>query len=171
MAGMDRPQIINRTLFARISAEAQASPRRRKNYNFHGSDTDASHRLLNAMEPDSYIQPHRHLDANKDESIIVLSGRFGIVFFDQAGNVTEVVTLSSGGEAVGVNIPHGEFHSLVALESGSLFFEAKAGPYQALTLEEKASWAPAEGESGAVAYLAKMKALCQESAHSFRDRL
>ncbi len=164
MAGMDRPQIINRTLFARISAEAQASPRRRKNYNFHGSDMDASHRLLNAMEPDSYIQPHRHLDANKDETIIALSGRIGIVFFDQAGNVTEVVTLSPGGEAAGVNIPHGEFHSLVALEPGSLFFEAKAGPYLALTLAEKAPWAPAEGEPGAAAYLARLKALFKEPA-------
>jgi len=159
---MDRPQIINRKLFARISAEGQASPRRRKNYNFHGSEADASHRLLNAMEPDSYIQPHRHLDVNKDETIIALSGRFGIVFFDQVGNVTEAVTLSPGGEAAGVNIPHGAFHSLVALEPGGLFFEAKGGPYQALTIAEKASWAPAEGEPGAAAYLAKLKGLFTE---------
>lgn len=162
MTAMDRPQMINRKLFARISAEAQASPRRRKNYNLHGSEADASHRLLNAMEPDSYIQPHRHLDVNKDETIIALSGRIGVVFFDQLGNMTEVVTLSPGGEAAGVNIPHGEFHSLVALEPGSLFFEAKAGPYLALTPAEKALWAPAEGESGAADYLARLKILFQE---------
>lgn len=156
---MDSPQIINRILLDRASVEAKASPRRRKNYNFHAFETDASHRLLNAMEPDSYIQPHRHLDASKDESIIALAGRFGMVFFDEAGNVTEAVTLSPNGDAAGVNIPHGVFHSVVALEPGSVFFEAKAGPYQALKPEEKSTWAPAEGEPGAAAYLEFLKAL------------
>lgn len=156
---MNSPQIINRALLGRVTAEAKASPRRRKNFNFHLSETDASHRLLNAMEPDSYIQPHRHLDASKDEAIIAISGRFGMVFFDESGNVTEVVNLAPGGEAAGVNIPHGVFHSVVALEPDSVFFEAKAGPYQALKPEEKASWAPAEGEPGAAGYLARMKKL------------
>lgn len=48
---MRTPQIINRTLFQRISSEAKAAPRRRKNFNFHTADSDASHRLLNAMVP------------------------------------------------------------------------------------------------------------------------
>lgn len=156
---MNNPQIINRELFDRVSAEAQASPRRRKNLNFHAAEADASHRLLNALEPDSYIPPHRHLEADKDESIIALSGRFGVVFFDQEGNVTGTATLVPGGEAVGVNIPHGVFHSVVALEPGSVFFEAKAGPYRALEPAEKSSWAPAEGGSGAAAYLEFLKAL------------
>lgn len=156
---MDSPQIIDRRMFDRVSAEAKASLRRRKNYNFHASETDASHRLLNAMEPDSYIQPHRHLDATKDESIIALAGRFGMVFFDEAGNVTEAVMFSPNGDAAGVNIPHGVFHSVLALEPGSVFFEAKAGPYQALKPEEKSTWAPAEGEPEAAGYLARLKQL------------
>lgn len=156
---MGSPQIINRRLLDRVTAEAISSPRRRKNYNFHTSETDASHRLLNAMEPDSYIQPHRHLDASKDESIIAIAGRFGMVFFDEAGNVTETVTISPNGDAAGVNIPHGMFHSVVALEPGSVFFEAKAGPYQALAPEEKSTWAPAEGEPEVVGYLARLKKL------------
>ena len=158
---MDSPQIINRALLGQVAEEAKASPRRRKNYNFHSFETDASHRLLNAMEPDSYIQPHRHLDATKDESIIAISGRFGMVFFDESGNVTGTTSLIPGGETVGVNIPHGAFHSVVALEPGSVFFEAKAGPYQALKPEERATWAPAEGEPDAAAYLGKLKMLFQ----------
>lgn len=150
---MKIPQIINRELFDRVSSEALAAPRRRKNFNFHATETDASHRLLNAMEPDSYIPPHCHQDASKDESIIALTGRFGVIFFDLEGKVTGTVTLAPGGEAVGVNIPHGVFHSLVALEPGSIFFEAKAGPYKALEAAEKAPWAPAEGEPDAAAYL------------------
>lgn len=156
---MNNPQIINRELFARISSQAQAAPRRRKNFNFHAAEADACHRLLNAVEPDSYIPPHCHLDASKDESIIALSGKLGVVFFDSEGNVTGTASLAPGGEAVGVNIPHGAFHSLVALEPGSLFFEAKAGPYRALAPAEKAPWAPAEGEPDAVAYLEFLRAM------------
>lgn len=150
---MNNPQIINRELFGRVSSAAQAAPRRRKNFNFHAAEADASHRLLNAMEPDSYIPPHCHLDASKDESIIALAGLFGVVFFDHEGNVTGTAILAPGGETVGVNIPHGVFHSVVAMEPGSIFFEAKAGPYKALEPAEKASWAPTEGGPGATAYL------------------
>ena len=156
---MNIPQIINRELFDRVSSEAQAASRRRKNFNFHAAEADASHRLLNAMEPDSYIPPHCHLDASKDESIIALAGRFGVVFFDREGNVTGTTSLAPGGEAVGVNIPHGVFHSLVALEPGSIFFEAKAGPYKALEAAEKASWAPAEDEPEATDYLNFLRAM------------
>lgn len=159
MVHMKPPQMINRALLDRVAAEAQDLPRRRKNFNFHGAEADASHRLLNAMEPDSYIRPHRHLEESKDESIIALSGRFGMVFFDQSGNVTGTASLIPGGETVGVNIPHGVFHSVVALEPGSVFFEAKAGPYRVLEAAEKAIWAPAEGEPEAAAYLEFLKAL------------
>jgi hypothetical protein len=58
-----------------------------------------------------------------------------------------------------VNIPHGMYHTLVALEPGSVFFEAKAGPYAPLTSQEKAPWAPAEGELSASTYLADLKRL------------
>ena len=156
---MNIPQIINRELFGRVSSEARASSRRRKNFNFHVAEADVSHRLLNAMEPDSYIPPHCHRDASKDESIIALAGRFGVIFFDRDGNVTGTASLAPGGEAVGVNIPHGVFHSLVALEPGSIFFEAKAGPYKALESAEKAPWAPAEGEPDATAYLNFLRAM------------
>ena len=152
-------QIITNELMDEVSASAKNSPRRRKNYNFHNSDTDSSHRLLNAMEPDSYIPPHCHKDASKDETIVVLRGKFGIVFFDASGKVTKTAELTTAGEAVGVNIPHGEFHTLVALESGSVFLESKAGPYQALCSEEKVQWAPQEGDSAASAYLSQLKSL------------
>ena len=58
-----------------------------------------------------------------------------------------------------MNIPHGMYHTLVALEPGSVFFEAKAGPYVPLTSQEKAPWAPAEGEPRASSYLADLKRL------------
>jgi cupin fold WbuC family metalloprotein len=132
---------------------------RRKNLNFHETETDASHRLLNAVEPGSYIPPHRHQDPNKDESIVMVRGRLGAVFFDEAGRVVEQGVLEAGGKQPMINVPHGTFHTVLALAPGTVFFEAKAGPYLPLTATERASWAPQEGDPDAQGYLARLTAL------------
>lgn len=137
---------LDRALLDAVVAEAQRSPRRRMNRNFHPYDDHPAHRLLNAIEPDSYVRPHRHLDPLKDETILCVKGRLGCILFDDSGAVQETCVLAPDGERFGVDIAHGQFHSLVALEPGSVMFEAKAGPYRALTKAEFASWAPADGE-------------------------
>ncbi len=152
-------RIINQALLDAVSNEAKTSPRRRKNRNFHAQEADAAHRLLNAIEPDSYIAPHRHLDPHKDESVIVLRGRLGAVFFDDLGGVTESIVLEPDGAAVGINVPHGVYHTVLALASGTVFFEAKAGPFLPLSVQEKAPWAPLEGEAAAVDYGRRLRAL------------
>jgi cupin fold WbuC family metalloprotein len=156
---MNQIQIINRRLLDEVVSEAKTAPRRRKNYNFHVSDSALCHRLLNAIEPDSYIHPHCHQEASKDETLVIVRGRIGLVLFDERGNVSQKVLLAPWGEAVGVNIPHGVFHTLVALDSGSVFFEAKAGPYVPVAALEKAAWAPAEGDPQAAFYLAQLQRL------------
>lgn len=156
---MNTFQIIDRDFLDRVSSQAKASPRRRRNHNFHASESDTCNRLLNAIEPDSYIQPHCHHEAAKDETLIIVRGRLGVIFFDERGAVIATAVLTPVGESVGVNIPHGMYHTLVAIEPGSVFFEAKAGPYAPLTSQEKAPWAPAEGEPYASSYLVEMKRL------------
>lgn len=151
--------IINQALLDEVSAEARAAGRLRKNRNFHPADDFPAHRLLNAIEPGSYVPPHRHLDKLKDETMVALRGRIGIVYFDSDGQVTETVVLSPDGDAVGIDITHGTYHSVLGLTPGSVFLEAKAGPYAPLLPEEKAAWAPVEGEVTAAAYLARLQAL------------
>ena len=151
--------LIDDALVDAVCAEAAASPRRRKNRNFHPRDDHPGHRLLNALMADSYIPPHRHLDPNKDETYVVLRGRLGLVEFDDAGAVMRTLKVGAGGAAIGVDVAHGTWHTAVALEDETVFLEAKAGPYLPLTAEEKAPWAPAENSPEAAAYLAKMKVL------------
>lgn len=152
-------KLIDAALLDAVSAEAKASPRLRKNRNFHPADDHPGHRLLNAIEPGSYIQPHRHLDPLKDETMVVLRGCLGLVIFDDAGQVRRGVILGPGGAALGVDIPHGAWHTVLALEPNTVFLEAKAGPYLPLTEEEKSSWAPAEGAPEVAAYLAWLEGL------------
>ncbi|MGA7827431.1 MAG: WbuC family cupin fold metalloprotein [Geobacteraceae bacterium] len=150
-------RLIRQEILDEVTREAKAASRQRKNHNFHQCDESLCHRLLNAMEPDSYITPHCHLDPEKDEMILVLRGRLGVVFFDDEGTVMQTELLSPAGDVLGVNIPHGEFHTFVSLESGTVFFESKAGPYRPLTAEERAPWAPGEGSDEAAAYLAEIR--------------
>jgi cupin fold WbuC family metalloprotein len=154
--------LIDAALLDEVSAEARAAPRGRKNRNFHPRDDYPGHRLLNAIEPGSYIAPHRHLDPAKDETMVVLRGALGLVVFNDAGHV--VRTEKVGGSdtpngLVGIDIPHGTWHTVFALEPGTVFLEAKSGPYLALTDAERAPWAPAENAAEAPAYLAGLRRL------------
>ena len=152
-------QIVDRELLDAISAAARTAPRLRKNHNLHQSDTSACHRLLNGIEPGSYIRPHRHLDPEKDESFILLRGSLGVLTFDAEGKVTGSVLLSVKEERVVADVPHGVYHSALALESGTIFFEAKAGPYLPLSAGEKADFAPEEGSPEVASYLERLAAL------------
>jgi len=153
---MAEPLTIDGTLLDRVTAEARLSPRRRRNFNFHASEADPCNRLLNAVEPGSYIRPHRHLDPSKDETLVLLRGRLGAVFFDDGGAVVRTLDLAPG---AGVHAPHGSFHTFLSLAPGTVFFETKAGPYLPLRPEELAPWAPAEGDPAAADYLAGLEAL------------
>jgi len=135
---------ITRSLLEALSGEARATPRLRKNRNFHAMD-EPVHRLLNALEPGTYVRPHRHLDPDKAEAAIVVAGAIGVLLFDGEGAVLESRLLTPGGADVGVQMPAGVWHTFVAMEPGSVFFEAKAGPYAPPTPEETAAWSPAEG--------------------------
>lgn len=153
------PVLIDAALLDATTAAARATPRARRHHNFHHADADACHRLLNAIEPGSYVPPHRHLDAQKDETFVVLRGRFGVVLFDDAGDVVRTEVLAAGADPVGLTVPHGTWHTLLALEPGSVFLEAKAGPYSPLADKERAPWAPAEGDPAAPDYLATLARL------------
>ncbi|HZV80767.1 MAG TPA: WbuC family cupin fold metalloprotein [Geobacteraceae bacterium] len=152
-------KIINKQLLDDLTVAAQDGPRLRKNWNIHPDDAFPAHRLLNAMEPASYIRPHRHLDPLKDETFMIVRGRLGVIVFADDGAVTEAVLLDAGGEILGVDIPSGCFHTAVSLDEGTIFFEAKAGPYLPLAEEEKAPWAPEDASPMAAAYLDSLKNL------------
>ncbi len=152
-------RFIDAALLAAVSADARSRQRLRANFNFHPADDFPAHRLLNAIEPGSWLPPHRHLDPAKDESIIVVAGALGVVIFDDAGVVVTSRQLSPGGDCCGVDIPHGTWHTVVALVTGTVIFEAKSGPYQPLLAEELAPWAPAEGAPGVADYALSLRQL------------
>jgi cupin fold WbuC family metalloprotein len=157
---MAKIRILDSAFLDRLAAEAAAAPRRRKNSNLHAANDYPCHRLFNALQPDTYIQPHRHSAPSKDETVVLLRGQLGLVEFDELGKVVAAVTIRPG---MTVDIPHGTFHGWCCLEKDSVFFEAKAGPYVPLEPSEIATFAPPEGDPRAPAYLASLKSLFPSS--------
>ncbi|MCD6090895.1 MAG: WbuC family cupin fold metalloprotein, partial [Bacteroidales bacterium] len=66
---------INEAFISVVSQKAKESPRKRINFNFHKEDTATLQRMLNAMEPGTYIRPHKHENPDKVEAFFALRGR------------------------------------------------------------------------------------------------
>lgn len=125
------------------SEAAANSARLRAHRNFHPDLSDPVQRLSIAMEPGTYVRPHRH--PHTFELLIPLSGRFVVLNFDESGTVTRRVVL--GEESMALEMEPGTWHAVLSLDKGGMIFEVKHGAYQPVAPEDYAAWAPAEGEA------------------------
>lgn len=119
-------QLINQSLLDAIIDQAKSSPRLRMNYNLHIDLNDKCQRLLNALEPGTVMPIHHHKVA---EVYILLQGRLRVMSYNDDGKEIESVILDSHEGNYGIQIPPNTWHSLEVLESGSVIFEVKEGPY------------------------------------------
>ena len=124
--------VINQALLDKLTEQAKASPRLRMNMDLRNSSEDQSQRMLNAIEPGSLLPIHRHQKTS--ETVVCLRGRLVWEFYDELERIcTEVIELSPNGEVVALNVPAGQWHTVRALESGSVILEMKNGAYEPLT--------------------------------------
>ncbi len=117
-----------------LTEQAKASPRLRMNRDLRNSAEDQSRRMLNAIEPGSPLPIHRHTKSS--ETVVCLRGHLREVFYNDAGEVTEVIDLAPNSECVALNIPIGQWHTVEVLESGSVILECKDGVYEPLQDED-----------------------------------
>ena len=141
--------------------ETTERARLRMNYNFHETLDDPVNRLLNAMEPDTYLRPHRHLNPDKTEVFILLRGKVALFLFDDCGNVTDTFILDPRKGCYGGEIPAGTWHGLVVLESGTVIYEIKQGPFAPLTPDNLAPWSPSADDSleARMTYINRLKSM------------
>jgi cupin fold WbuC family metalloprotein len=137
--------LLTTDLVARAIEMSRQSPRGRVILPLHPTHADTLHRMLNACQPGTYVQPHRHLAPPKAEAILVLRGSLGVVIFDDGGRITQELVLKAGSDQFGVDLHAGVYHTFVILEPDTVLFEVKPGPYQEATDKDFASWAPVEG--------------------------
>lgn len=129
-----------------LTQQAKQSPRLRANRNLHEELSDPIQRLAIAMEPQTFVRPHRH--SHSWELLSALRGRFVVLLFDEAGVVTNRTVL--GEECRVIEFPANTWHGVLSLDSGGVIFEVKRGPYAPLTDADLASWCGSgEGEEAA----------------------
>ncbi len=120
---------ITQALLDSLTEKAKASPRLRMNFDLRNSSEDQSQRMLNAIEPGSPLPIHRHQKTS--ETVVCLRGRLVWEYYDELERIcTETIELSSNGPIVALNVPKGQWHTVKALESGSVIMEVKEGPYE-----------------------------------------
>ena len=150
---------IDNILLDKLTAQAKESPRLRMNLDMRNSDADSSQRMLNAIEPGSVVPVHRHQKSS--ETMVVLRGRVVEEFYDSAGVLVESFVLgdchvadaprndvlefaprndvldfaprNDVPVACALNIPAGQWHTLRALESGTVIMEMKDGAYEPIS--------------------------------------
>ena len=150
-------KIIDKQLLDETTERAKQSARLRMNHNFHEVLDDPVNRLLNAMEPDTYIRPHRHWNPDKNEIFLLLRGKVAVFIFDDTGRITDTILLDPLNGCYGGEIPPGVWHGLLVLESGTVIYEIKEGPFAPLKPENMAPWSPSADDSkGVEEYLRKL---------------
>ena len=149
---------IDNILLDNLTSQAKASPRLRMNLDLRNSDADSSQRMLNAIEPGSVVPVHRHRKTS--ETVVVLRGRVVEEYYSSDGALVASYELSAGGDArsesgmteresdmtkresgmtgvaCALNIPAGQWHTLRALESGTVILEMKDGAYEPIRAED-----------------------------------
>ena len=153
-------KVFTQKYLSELSDLAVGSQRNRQHKNIHKSYEDPCQRFFNAIEPESYICPHRHPNAGGQELLIGIKGKMALIFFDDFGDIIEVIKFgplqSDEDIAVGAEVEPGKWHTVISLEAGSVLLEVKAGPFKPASAKEMASWAPSEGSDEAKNHLKEL---------------
>ena len=126
--------LINDQLINTVTGQAKASSRLRMNFNLHDSLDAKAQRLLNALEPGTVLPVHRHRETA--ETYVVLRGSIRVIFYNDAKLLTAEFLIDPKVKEYGIHIPAGQWHTLEVLESGTVIFEVKDGPYAPLQPED-----------------------------------
>lgn len=127
-------KILDKNLLDTITDQAQESPRLRMNYNLHDSLEAKAQRLFNALEPGTVLPIHRH--RHTAETYILVRGKMKVEYYNQNKELTDTEILDPAEGKYGLHVPAGQWHTVIPLESGTMVFEVKDGPYMPFQPED-----------------------------------
>lgn len=126
--------ILDDKLLDGVTEKAKQSERLRMNYNLHESLDAKAQRLFNALEPGTQLPIHRHRDTA--ETYILVRGRMNVIFYNEDGTIAGISEIDPKKGVYGAHIEKGQWHTLEVLESGTVLFEVKDGPYKPFQPED-----------------------------------
>ena len=135
----DEPKVVSQQLLMEFAQSAEKSPRRRRHRNLHETN-DTIQRIVRAMQPDTYMQPHRHLGEAPFRLFVLLRGKIGAIFFNENGMTDGAALLDRDSGNLVIEIPGDRYFSLVSLEPNSALLEIREGPIQRDTRDRLAGF-------------------------------
>lgn len=158
--------VLSKKLLTDLTCKADFSPRLRQSLNIHNNHQEPCQRLLNSINIGSYIQPHRHSLDQRKELLIAVRGKFALVEFFDDGQFKQFTVFSTerysqiDDSTFGVEIPPDVWHTVIALEVGSVLLEVKEGPFNSEIAKAAAIWAPEPQSVGVSGYLLSLYSFC-----------
>ena len=124
-----------------LTVQAKNSFRLRQHSNVHQNYDDPCQRLFNAIEPGSYIRPHRHMLESREELLIAICGSMALICFNDQGDVIRILHLGSekyGSKfSAGVEIEPHVWHTVLPFEPGVYCLKLNQG---LLTRRRRKKW-------------------------------
>lgn len=149
-------KIIDSTLRHKLASHAISSDRKRVSFNLHDSFSDSIQRMINVLEPGTYLCPHMHKNPPKNEIFVILQGKLLVCLFDDHGSISDHVILDRDSGRFVIEIPSGIWHTIIPLSVHTAIFECKEGPYDPKSDKLFAPWAPEEGSHDTMNYNKKI---------------
>lgn len=137
-------------------AASRTSPRKRIIFPIHRTQDAPVQRMLNFMQPGTYVKPHIHRGTGASESVVLLSGSLQYLIFNEDGRVIRTFRATAGTPSAVLDIEPDVWHSFLVLDADTVIFECKIGPYEAMSDKDFALWAPDEGTDDAHEWIRAM---------------
>jgi cupin fold WbuC family metalloprotein len=132
---------------------SRESERKRIIYPLHRKQNAPVQRMLNFLQPGTYIRPHLHPRDGATESMFVMQGAIDFIVYDENGVVKSVQRCKAKGDRYLIDIEPKVWHSFIVQEPDTILFEVKMGPYDEKLDKQFASWAPDENTPEVEAYM------------------
>lgn len=155
------------TLEAEIIAEgltaSRATDRKRMILPIQRTQDAQVQRIVNFLQPGTYIRPHCHPLPHATESVCLIQGALEVLIFSENGEILQRSHLTETGNRL-IDLEPGTWHGMMVHRDDTVVFESKRGPYDAETDKIFASFGPEEGSDEVPAFLESLKMKRERSA-------
>jgi cupin fold WbuC family metalloprotein len=137
---------VDAAWYEKLKVHAYEADRKRARLCLHHSPDDPLHEMVIVFHRDTVIQPHRH--RTKTESYHMVFGELDVVFFDEAGKPTRLLSMGAAGSGKTqiYRLSQPIWHSVIIRSEYACIHEVTNGPFR----EEEndfAPWAPEDPDA------------------------
>ena len=152
-----RISIVDPEQIEALFSLARFLPRKRATLTLYRTQGEKTHTEINAILPETYIRPHKHINSPQTETFVPLRGMAELVTFSEEGEILQKVLVGRGAVAV-AEVETNTWYTLVALSPfASLEVKVHPAGYNKEKDEVFAPWAPEEGMKEADIYFENLR--------------